>query len=169
MACVVMSSNVSAIDSAGAGDILQVLIPATAYGTTLYLDDTEGQYQFYKSFGTNLAATYALKFSIDKERPNGGSHSFPSGHTSAAFQGASFIHFRYGLGYGIPAYLAASFVGWSRVDSDAHYTSDVIAGALLGTFSSYYFTTSYKGYDIKPITMNSGSSSAVGIGISKTW
>jgi hypothetical protein len=31
--------------------------------------------------------------------------------------GASFIHERYGLKYAIPAYVAASFVGYSRVES----------------------------------------------------
>jgi len=32
-----------------AGDILTLLIPAVAYGTTLYTDDTKGQHEFYYS------------------------------------------------------------------------------------------------------------------------
>jgi len=134
-----------------AGDIMQILIPATAYGTTFYLDDTEGRTQFYKSFFTNLGVTYGLKYSIDKKRPNGGSHSFPSGHTSAAFQGAAFIHKRYGWKYSIPAYIGAAFVGYSRVESDNHYIEDVLAGAAIGTISSFYFTTPYKGVTIAPV------------------
>ncbi len=165
LAGVILQQGVFAMDTEKAGDILQILIPSVAYGTTLYLEDKEGQNQFYKSFGTNLALTYGLKYSINKKRPNGGKHSFPSGHTSAAFQGASFIHKRYGLKYAVPAYMGATFVAYSRVHSDAHYTSDVIAGALVGSLSSFYFTTKYKGYEIKPIIMNSG----YGIGINTTW
>lgn len=127
-----------------AGDIIQIAIPAIAYGSTFYMDDPEGRSQFYKGFATNFAVTHGLKHAINKERPNGGDHSFPSGHTSAAFQGASFIHKRYGAKYAIPAYVGATFVGYSRIQADKHDTTDVIAGATLGTLSSWYFTTEYK-------------------------
>ena len=165
LAGIVLQTNTFAIDTEKAGDVLQIIIPSIAYGTTLYLDDKEGQTQFYKSFGTNLGVTYGLKYSIDKKRPNGGKHSFPSGHTSAAFQGASFIHKRYGLKYAVPAYIAATFVGYSRVDSDAHYTEDVIAGAEIGILSSFYFTTEYNDFEIKPVTMNSG----YGLSFKRSW
>lgn len=162
---IILQSGANAMDTEKVGDILQIIIPSVAYGTTHYLDDKEGQHQFYKSFGTNLGVTYGLKYSIDKKRPNGGQHSFPSGHTSASFQGASFIHKRYGLKYAIPAYIGATFVGYSRVEADAHYTSDVIAGAVIGTLSSFYFTTEYKGFEIKPIAMNSG----YGVNFKMSW
>jgi membrane-associated phospholipid phosphatase len=165
IAGIILQTSTFAMDTEQAGDILQIVIPSVAYGTTLYLGDKEGQNQFYKSFGTNLGVTYGLKYGVNKKRPNGGKHSFPSGHTSAAFQGASFIHKRYGLKYAVPAYVGAAFVGYSRVDSNAHYTSDVIAGAVIGSLSSFYFTTKYNGFEIKPIAMNSG----YGIGIKTTW
>ncbi len=126
-----------------AGDIIQIAIPAIAYGSTFYMDDEEGRQQFYKSAATNFVATHSLKNIVDKKRPDGGDHAFPSGHTSMAFQGAGFIHKRYGLEYGIPAYLGAAFVGYSRVKSDRHDTTDVLAGAALGLVSSLYFTKSY--------------------------
>lgn len=148
-----------------AGDIIQILIPGIAYGTTFYLDDSEGRMQFYKSFGTTFVVTHGLKNIIDKERPNGSDKSFPSGHTSAAFQGAAFIHKRYGIAYGIPAYLGAAFVGYSRVESDNHYVEDVIAGAAIGVISSFYFTETYKGINITP-TSNNGT---YGIKISKEF
>ncbi|MRI33443.1 PAP2 family protein [Endozoicomonas sp. OPT23] len=123
------------------GDILQVLIPSAAFASTFYMDDSEGRTAFYKSFATNVISTYGLKKTIRKQRPNNGNRdSFPSGHTSAAFQGASFIHFRYGWQYAVPAYLGAAFVGYSRVDAEKHYTVDVLAGAALGVLSSWYFT-----------------------------
>ena len=126
------------------GDVLAFAIPAAAYGSTYYRDDKEGRQQFYYSFATNLAATQVLKSVIDKERPNGRDEdSFPSGHTSVAFQGASFIHKRYGLEYSIPAYIGAGFVAYSRVEADEHDVTDVLAGAALGIASSMYLTKSY--------------------------
>lgn len=132
-----------------AGDIVAVTIPAIAYGSTFYMDDPEGRQQFYKSFATNAVTTLALKKAIDKERPDHSDNdSFPSGHTSVAFQGASFIHKRYGLEYSIPAYIGATFVGYSRVDADKHDTSDVLAGAALGVASSMFLTKSYYDDDL---------------------
>ncbi|OAP66344.1 MULTISPECIES: phosphatase PAP2 family protein [Psychrobacter] len=126
------------------GDVLSFAIPAAAYGSTYYMDDKEGRQQFYYSFATNVAATYALKTVIYKERPDGSDDdSFPSGHTSRAFQGASFIHKRYGLEYSIPAYIGAGFVAYSRVEADEHDVADVVAGAALGVASSMYLTKSY--------------------------
>ncbi|WP_201594358.1 phosphatase PAP2 family protein [Psychrobacter vallis] len=131
-------------DIAKAGDILSFAIPAIAYGSTYHMDDKEGRQQFYQSFAANLAVTHALKSTIDKERPdNSDNDSFPSGHTSMAFQGASFIHKRYGLEYSIPAYVGATFVGYSRVQADKHDVADVLAGAALGVASSMYLTKSY--------------------------
>jgi membrane-associated phospholipid phosphatase len=149
-----------------AGSVIRTLIPAVAYGTTFYLHDKDGRSQFYKSFFSNLAVTYALKAAVDKTRPDGSDNeSFPSGHSSVAFQGAAFIGKRYGLKYGIPAYLGATFVAWSRVQSDNHYTVDVVAGAAIGIVSSLVFTKPYKGFVVTPLADNG----FYGIGISKQW
>jgi membrane-associated phospholipid phosphatase len=129
---------------AGAGDVLQWLIPGAAFGATLGLRDWEGSEEFLWSAGTSLGITYALKYTIDERRPNGGHHSFPSGHTSSAFQGATFVQRRYGWEYGIPAYLGAAYTGWSRVELEAHHPHDVFAGAAVGILSSYLFTTPYR-------------------------
>lgn len=148
------------------GDIIQVLLPITAYATTFYLDDEEGRNEFYKSFFLTVGITHGLKFTIKKERPNNkGNDSFPSGHTSASFQGATFIHKKYGLAYGIPAYIAASYVGWSRVKSEKHYIEDVLAGATIGILSTYYFTSPYKNLHVNPI-VNSGN---FGFNLSYKW
>lgn len=150
------------------GDIMQILLPATGYLSTFYMDDEEGRNQFYKSFATNLGITYALKYTISKQRPeNHGSHSFPSGHTSAAFQGAAFIHKRYGWKFGLPAYLGAAYVGWSRVEgeSDKHDIWDVLAGAGIGIASSFYFAEPYKGVAITPVATDG----FYGIFFTKTW
>ncbi len=148
------------------GSVLRTLIPAVAYGATFYLHDSDGRMQFYKGFFTNLAVTYALKKSISKTRPNGADNeSFPSGHTSVAFQGAAFIHKRYGWKYAIPAYLSASYVAWSRVESDNHFTVDVVAGAAIGIAGSFIFTRPYNGFVVTPLADNG----FYGLGISKQW
>ncbi len=134
------------------GDILAGAIPIVAYGTTLYLNDKEGQMQFYKSYGTNVIATTLLKYTVREKRPDSNEKdSFPSFHTSSAFSGASFIHKRYGLSYAIPAYIGAVYTGYSRVHSNRHHTQDVVAGAVLGMASSWYFVTDYKGVQIQPM------------------
>ena len=134
------------------GDILQIAIPLSAYGTTLYLDDKEGQMEFYKSYGVSLASTYALKYTVREQRPDSNAKdSFPSGHTSSAFSGATFIHKRYGFKYAIVPYLGAIYTGYSRVHSNRHYTRDVVAGALIGVASSWYFTSPYKHLELQPV------------------
>jgi membrane-associated phospholipid phosphatase len=144
--------TVQADDVETAGDILQIAIPAAGFGTTLLLRDWEGSWQFTKHFATTTLVTHSLKYLVEKERPNGSDNkSFPSGHTSAAFQGAAFIHQRYGWKWGIPAYAGATFVGYSRVHSDNHYVEDVIAGAALGMLSGYFFITPYEDVTITPI------------------
>ncbi|MDD4872289.1 MAG: phosphatase PAP2 family protein [Kiritimatiellae bacterium] len=148
------------------GDILQVVVPASGYLTTFFLDDDEGRDQFYESALLSLGITYGLKYTFDTKRPNGGHHSFPSGHTSAAFMGAAFISERYGWEYGIPAYLAAAYTGWSRVENQAHHPQDVFAGAAIGILSSHIFTTRFKnGIVLQPFV----DDDAVGLQLSFTW
>ena len=121
---------------------------------------------FISPYFTNVGTTWALKELISKERPNGkDDDSFPSGHTSVAFQGAAFIHKRYGLKYGAVAYLGAAYVGWRRVETDNHYTSDVIAGAAIGIASSFIFTKPYKGLVVTPLVDNG----VYGFTVSKQW
>jgi membrane-associated phospholipid phosphatase len=64
--------------------------------------------------------------------------SFPSGHTTIAFSTASMLALQYKKWYvTVPAYLWAASVGYSRMYLGKHYPSDVLAGAVLGTASSY--------------------------------
>jgi len=127
-----------------AGDILQVALPVMALGSTYILDDKDGRSQFWKSYLSSISLTYFLKYTIDKERPNGrANNSFPSGHTTAAFSGAMFIQKKYGYKYGIPSLLMASFVGYSRVYADKHFWEDVVAGASIGILGNLIFTKNY--------------------------
>lgn len=143
------------------GDYLQVAVPLVALGLTFLLGD-EGvgstspyagsglaldtawlhmngspRHDLMLAIGRTELATYSLKYSVDSERPNGSGQSFPSGHTSIAFAGAEFIRKEYGWWWGAPSYLAASYVGWSRVETKNHWTSDVLAGAAIGILSNH--------------------------------
>ncbi len=139
-----------------AGDILVYALPAMTLGQSLYKNDLEGGLQYGASLATSLATTFALKYTIDAERPNGeNNRSFPSGHSSTAFVSATYLQIRYGYAYGLPAYAIATYVAWSRVYSDQHYTRDVIAGGAIGIISGYIFTTVYKDrVSITPIVDN---------------
>lgn len=147
------------------GDISQLIIPLSVYASTFIFDDDEGKTEFYESFFLNLGVTYGLKLSVDKTRPDGGSQSFPSGHTSVSFQGATFMYLRYGWKPAIPFYLGAAYVGWSRVDSKRHDTTDVLAGAAIGIASSYLFTKPFKGVTVTPLIKDD----AIGLNFSVKW
>jgi len=148
-----------------AGDILQYVLPATAGGLTLGYQDYQGTLQFGESAALTLGTTYALKYAVNERRPNGGSGSFPSAHASISFSAAEFMRKRYGWEYGIPAYAAASFVAYSRVEAREHYPHDVIAGAAIGIASSYLFTRPYKGWHIQA----EGDASYIGIRLCRSW
>lgn len=130
------------------GDIVQISLPLAAGVSTVILWDKEGAWQFVKSFGTTLALTYGLKYLINKPRPNGATdgHAFPSGHTAAAFSGASFIQKRYGWTYGVPAYALAGFCAYTRLQGNdpRHDGWDIVGGVVVGVGSTYLFTTPYQ-------------------------
>ena len=120
-------------NSERAGDLLQIMLPSYGMYKTYKVDDKDGRSQLWKSLLSTLTTTYALKYSIKKTRPNGDCcESFPSGHTSIAFSGATFLDKRYGHKIGIPTYMMASYVGYSRVYAEKHYWEDVLAGAAIG-------------------------------------
>ena len=151
-----------------AGDILQIALPVAACSTTFILGDHEGSKQFFQSFLTCFAVTHVLKYAVNKPRQeNNGNYSFPSGHTASAFQGASFIHLRYGFKSSIPAYIAAGYVGWSRVEgeSDKHDIWDVVAGAAIGAGSCFLFTTRYENVQVVPVADGRN----IGINVSWKW
>ncbi len=65
-------------------------------------------------------------------------YSFPSNHTGGAFALATSLSLEYPKWYIIaPSYLWASAVGFSRLQLGVHYPSDVVAGAVIGSATSW--------------------------------
>lgn len=140
VAVLVLRPAVAGDDVETSGDVLRVALPVAALALTYRHDDDMGRWQFARAFAANVTATWLLKETIDAERPDGsGDDAFPSGHASMAFQGAAFIHRRYGMDSAWPAYALAAYTGWTRLDSDRHDEFDVIAGAALGVAASFLF------------------------------
>ena len=139
------SSQLYAQDSIeDSGDFFATALPVAALTSTLaWKDDQRATLQFAKTVVTSFGVTHVLKRVINKPRPNGGDHAWPSGHTSIAFSGAAFLQIRHGWRVGVPAYLLAGYVGWTRVNADAHDYWDCMGGAIVGIGSAYLFTNPY--------------------------
>lgn len=92
----------------------------------------------------SLAATYALKYTLGRERPlqdnfQGkffqGGDSFPSEHSSAAWAIAGVIAHEYpGPLTSVVSYGLAAAVSASRITAKQHFPSDVLIGSALGWF-----------------------------------
>ncbi len=74
-------------------------------------------------------------FHFDPFSTNGEDNSFPSGHATQAFALAAVLSSHYHSKWvWIPSYTFAGLVGLARMDKNRHWASDVVGGALLGTF-----------------------------------
>ena len=103
--------------------------------------DWQGLKQAAFSTATTLGASYLLKYTVHKMRPDrSDNHAFPSAHTAVMFANAAFVQRRYGWKFGVPAYVLATYVGWSRTYAKKHDWWDVVTGAAIGAGSSYIFT-----------------------------
>jgi hypothetical protein len=96
--------------------------------------------ELVQTMAMTISTTYALKFSVSRERPNHeDDYSFPSAHTSEAFAAATTIALNYPWYVGVPSLAAAGVIGMSRFDLEKHYLSDVVVGAGIGAFYSTLF------------------------------
>lgn len=95
------------------------------------------------AFGADLAESlvmasgvvWTLKPTVNATRPDGGHHSFPSGHTAAAFSVAPVIAHHLGWKAGLGAYGLATVTALGRMEDRRHYLSDVLFGAAIGVAS----------------------------------
>jgi membrane-associated phospholipid phosphatase len=128
-----------------AGTAVAIAMPLVAGGVALAHDqDWTGVAQMSVDTLATVGTVYALKNVVHEERPDhSDDQSFPSDTAALAFAPAAFLWDRYGWEYGVPAYAAAAFVGYSRVDAKKHHWYDVAASAGMAWGFSRIFTTEY--------------------------
>jgi hypothetical protein len=130
----------------GASYSFLVLGAFEAYG--LAVDSSKAKAVAFDGVAASIIASGmiapALKYSIGRVRPNrtdgtfrfrpfSGNYSFPSGHSTQAFAVASVIAAHYDAWWvKTLAYGTAAAVGYSRIQQNQHFASDVVAGALIG-------------------------------------
>lgn len=125
-----------------ASSVVRTALVAAAIGTPVVEDDDEGLRQGAFSLGTAFLATEALKRTFPEQRPdNSDNRSFPSGHTSISFAAAATLQQRHGWEVGVPAHLAAAFVGVARHEARKHHWHDVLVGAAIGEASGLLLTS----------------------------
>ena len=152
------ANSTNALSTSNSHD-LQDAAPAAAMlaGTWLYaglIDDQSGHREAASMLEATVFAvgtTYALKYASGRLAPDqttdpgrweAGGASFPSEHVTAAFAIGTVLaesgNTRYRwvrriLGYGL-----ASFTAYERLDHNAHWLSDTVAGAALGAASAKF-------------------------------
>jgi membrane-associated phospholipid phosphatase len=131
-------------------------MPLAAGALTLYKRDWTGAAQLTVSTVLTVGTVYGLKHLIKECRPfaeaapggcqKGGPNwdSMPSDTTALAVAPAEFLRERYGWQYGLPAYAAAGFVAWSRVDAKKHHWYDTLASAGISLLYNEIITTRYR-------------------------
>ena len=128
------------------GTDVAIALPVIAGGITLTKQDWTGAAELTVDTLLTVGTAYGLKHIIKEKRPDGSDfQSMPSDTAALAFAPAQFLWDRYGWQYGVPAYAAAGFVAWSRVDARKHHWYDVAASGALSFGFSKLITTEYHG------------------------
>lgn len=120
------------------------------------------------------SATLILKQASGRGRPNTTTHkgdfrpfsfksdydSFPSMHTASSFAFASVISRTSGsVPTAVASYCAAAFVGYSRMNQNKHWASDVLLGAAIGELAGRVATSHHtrnRSYTFIPTVMEGG-------------
>lgn len=128
-------------------DVLCLAPAATGLVKALVEKDRKGVVQLTLSTATGIAVNYGLNACIKKNRPEmpnqpswSDRHAFPSTHSMAAFDGATFLMRRYGWKWGVPAYAVSCYVAWGRVHANKHDWWDVLGGAAIGAGAALIYT-----------------------------
>lgn len=116
------------------GDFWGTGIPeAILIGGQIYFDKDNGIPAF-EGFAMGAVVTHATKYAIGRARPDSNTKTaMPSGHTQAAFSIAASTTESYGWKAGLPFWALGVFTGLTRLADNAHWLSDVVAGATIGT------------------------------------
>lgn len=105
----------------------------------------EWVFPFFLSIGITYIITYILKFIFARPRPNSTElflfnlpdYSFPSAHAAVAFAMLPMLNKEHPK-QKIIWIIFVSLIAFSRIYIGVHYLSDVVAGALIGYFTSSF-------------------------------
>ena len=82
-----------------------------------------------------------LKPAIGKTRPCGCQGGFPSGHAIMMGSGASFLAYRYGWRFGVPAMIITLLLHIDRIETQGHTWGDVIFTLIIYHLLTGLFVT----------------------------
>jgi len=149
-------------------------IAGSAYLAGLAFDDDETRRKaktMINALALTGITTLGLKAAAGRDRPNGDSGGWPSGHASGSFCFATVVYHEYGFWPGAGAYAMATFAACQRVDSQYHYLSDVVSGALIGVAFGCAVAGNHEvevlGMDVVPFV--EPRTGAVGLALTKQW
>ncbi|MBK9293119.1 MAG: phosphatase PAP2 family protein [Oligoflexia bacterium] len=150
-------------DASSFGDFWGTGIPEASIALGQLIFDNEKGIAHTESLLVSTLITYGLKYSSGRQRPESENRlSFPSGHSQVSFVTATHLLFSYGWLYSVPAFGAAVVTGLSRLSDNAHWFSDVVAGAAIGVF---FGRSAFKHYTtITPYALSGG-----GYGLALTY
>ncbi|VAW96253.1 hypothetical protein MNBD_GAMMA20-1112 [hydrothermal vent metagenome] len=143
-----------------ASDVLLYTSVGAALASSLWVSDDSASPERPNRLLVQLGAmtanglvTQAFKLGVGRSRPDDSDTlSFPSGHASVAFTGATLTRrnlarldlqapLRTLLDVG--AISLAAGTAWARVEAGVHYPSDVLAGAALGNFVAAFVNDAF--------------------------
>jgi len=141
------------VAAAGVGYAASLLAtPSGSYGTDWWSAKWHGGLVGLGAIAASSLTTEGLKRIVSRERPDGDENGFPSAHASLAGV-ADTLTVRnlraIPLGEGTRTALSAGAAaltlatGWARIESGAHYPSDVLAGMSIGNFFGLLFTDAF--------------------------
>lgn len=149
------------------------------YAAGSLLEDDKAKRVAMDSFASSLVSagiiTTTMKVVVGRRRPEntgeayhfrpfGGDHSFPSGHTTQAFSLASVIAESYDETWvDLTSYGIATLVGLARVEQGAHFPSDVLAGAIIGTVVGKSIVRHHQGSHTRVTIMPTGDGQTFGL------
>ena len=150
------------------GDVLATAMPLATLGTELYRGDREGAWQYTLTFAASTAGTEVIKRLTHVERPDGSNdQSFPSGHAARAFSAAAYVRRRHGLDAAWPMYIAALYVGHTRVAANRHRWADVAGAALVSEAAAWWLVDPEP--DARVVVAPAFDHRYIGVQISARW
>ncbi len=151
------------------GDFWGTGIPeAIIIGGQIYFDKDNG-IPAAEGLFVGGVITHASKLLIARERPDSNTKTgMPSGHTQAAFSLAASMTESYGWNVGAPFWGLGVFTGLTRLADDAHWLSDVVAGATIGIL---FGRAGYKHHrQIQPVVLfDNGQVDGAAIALRMDW